>query len=674
MTGIPTVDRPTVLGEYEIIKQLGQGGMGTVYQARHFRLKRLAAVKVLSSAVLNDAGARERFLREAEAVGCVDHPNLVRAYDACETDGVPYLVMEYLEGEDLAHALRRLGCLPPTEACGRITQALAGLRHAHEHGLVHRDLKPSNLMLVANNADSSLPNARAGRSVTVKVLDLGLARFVSAASAQLTASHEMMGTPDYMAPEQFTSAHDVDARADVYSLGCTLYHMLAGQPPFPGRSLTKKMAGHLLEEPAPLEELCEDLPPGLGKVVARMMAKNPEDRFPTATAAAAALAPYATPARVPLSAPGALPSSRNEAPETARAWDRTLCPSARDRTRRKDSVAARRPATPRATKPRARTRRRLWAAAILLVVAGLAAVPALYLAGVLFKVRTASGTLVVEVDQPGAEVFVNGKHMTITPSGESEPVLITVEEGRHQLTVLKGGFETYTREFTWKVGDTTPIKVRLEPVPTTTAKSPAAPTRDPEPPPEPGPKRQPAAPLPPAPRPVEKVEKIDLTGDVAELDRHLRSGRDSAVMIRRVGPERLAAWRAAAEQGGPEGQYFLARCLELGVGVEKNAAAAVSWYRKAADQRYAVAQLALGVCYEFGTGVAKDAAEAVKWYRKAADQGDAWPRPTSAGTTSPAQEWRRTPPRPSSGITRPPIKGMPGRRTTSASATRRARG
>jgi serine/threonine protein kinase len=272
------------LGEYRIEARIGQGGMGQVFRALHVRLGKLVALKILPADRFDDPQAVSRFLREMRAVGRLEHPNIVLARDAGEVDGVHFLVMELLEGVDLAALVKRSGPLEVAVACELIRQAALGLQHAHEQGLVHRDLKPSNLMLTTAGV--------------VKLLDLGLALIREAIPTDApTTDGAIMGTTDYMAPEQWSDSHRVDIRADLYSLGCTLYVLLVGEPPFGGSThptTHAKMMGHLHEAPTPIRRRRDEVPVELAEILDRLLAKSPDDRFATPRELADALAPMAS--------------------------------------------------------------------------------------------------------------------------------------------------------------------------------------------------------------------------------------------------------------------------------------------------------------------------------------------------------------------------------------------
>jgi serine/threonine protein kinase len=273
------------VGQYVLLDLLGQGGMGFVYKARHALLGRDVALKVLASARLADPTAVARFLREIKAVGKLDHPNLVRGVDAGQADGRYFLVMDFVEGIDLGKLVQQLGPLPVADACELVRQAALGLQHAHEHDLVHRDVKPSNLLLT-----------RDGRVI---VLDLGLARLMGDApqGEELTETGQYMGTADFMAPEQGLDARAVDTRADVYSLGCTLYKLLTGRAPFSGPEFDttfKKIRAHTQFPVPPVREARPDVPALLTAVLGRMVAKQPDGRYASPAAVADALRPCAT--------------------------------------------------------------------------------------------------------------------------------------------------------------------------------------------------------------------------------------------------------------------------------------------------------------------------------------------------------------------------------------------
>jgi hypothetical protein len=272
------------IGEYKLIEKLGEGGMGTVYKAWHTELERVVALKVLAAHRMSDPQAVARFRHEMKAVGRCDHPNIVRAHDAREIEGTYFLAMEYVDGFDLAELVARLGPLPVADACELIRRAALGLACAAGHGLVHRDIKPSNLML--------------SRDGELKILDLGLARLqaVQPVHEAMTAAGQVMGTPDYMAPEQATDSHGVDIRADIYSLGCTLYTLLAAQPPFGSKYHTafEKIAAQLREPAPPIRKVRRDVPRQLADVLDRMLAKAPGDRFATPGDVADVLATFAT--------------------------------------------------------------------------------------------------------------------------------------------------------------------------------------------------------------------------------------------------------------------------------------------------------------------------------------------------------------------------------------------
>jgi serine/threonine protein kinase len=269
--------------------------MGSVYKAVHTKLKRVVAIKVLPANRTSDPDAIARFEREMAAVGGMAHRNIVSATDAGEVDGMHYLVMEYVDGVDLSALVRRLGPLAPADACEIARQAALGLDAAHDRGIVHRDIKPSNLMLTDSGEEDS-------RGI-VKVLDFGLARLspLHVEQNDLTSSGQIMGTLRYMAPEQCSSSRDVDVRADIYSLGATMYKLLSGEGPFSGAEFASPLA--LLAavgngEPQPLAKCSPDVPPQIAAIVGRMMAKNPAERFATPQEVIDALGPWSREAKL----------------------------------------------------------------------------------------------------------------------------------------------------------------------------------------------------------------------------------------------------------------------------------------------------------------------------------------------------------------------------------------
>jgi serine/threonine protein kinase/CubicO group peptidase (beta-lactamase class C family) len=278
--------------DYQLLAKLGQGGMGTVYKARHVELDRIVAIKVLPSQRLQDPATVTRFKREWKAAAKLNHVNIVQAYDAGEHEATYFLAMEYVDGFNLASLVQELGPLPIADACELIRQAAVGLQHAHEHGLVHRDVKPANLMLATSPSTRTPEHAD---KATVKVLDLGLARLFSAEDADLTSTQQIMGTVDYMAPEQARDSHQVDIRADVYSLGASLYKLLCGQAPYQGpqfQTVVAKLTAIANERVPAIQQRREDLPKQLVRTLDRMLAKSEADRFATPSEVAKALAPF----------------------------------------------------------------------------------------------------------------------------------------------------------------------------------------------------------------------------------------------------------------------------------------------------------------------------------------------------------------------------------------------
>jgi serine/threonine protein kinase len=294
---------------FRIVRELGRGGMGVVYQAEPRLMERPVAIKVINPSLLANPDALERFRREVKAAAQLAHPHIVAAYDAEQAGDLHLLVMEYIEGSSLAQVLERRGQLPLVHACHYARQAALGLQHAFERGMVHRDIKPQNLMLTPQGI--------------IKILDFGLARLASERGRQggLTQVDTVMGTPEYIAPEQATDARTADIRADIYSLGCTLYCLLAGRVPFHEDTPLKTILAHLDKEVPPLRELRPEVPAAVAAVVERMMAKDPARRYQKPVEVAQALLPFCKPGAKP--SPATLTTLPRSAPSGRTG---TVCP------------------------------------------------------------------------------------------------------------------------------------------------------------------------------------------------------------------------------------------------------------------------------------------------------------------------------------------------------------
>ena len=278
---------PSQLSEhprYEVLGLIGKGGMGDVYRARHRKMERTVALKVINRGLVQKADAVDRFHREVKAAAQLSHPNIVTSHDADQAGDFHFMVMEHVDGVDLSQTVKDRGALPVAETCDYIRQAAIGLQHAHERGMVHRDIKPHNLMVTTDG--------------TVKILDFGLASLAPeanpasdavAARSDLTAAGAIMGTPDFISPEQANDARQVDIRSDIYSLGATLYYLLSGRVPFDDGSVMHKLRSHAQVEPAPLNSVRDDVPEELVAIASKMMAKDPDERYFTPKEVAEAL-------------------------------------------------------------------------------------------------------------------------------------------------------------------------------------------------------------------------------------------------------------------------------------------------------------------------------------------------------------------------------------------------
>ncbi|MBV9122592.1 MAG: SUMF1/EgtB/PvdO family nonheme iron enzyme [Planctomycetes bacterium] len=414
--GVP-MGPPELIGHprYHVLGLLGAGGMGAVYKALHRPMERQVALKVISPKLMGDAGAVARFRREVKAAARLSHPNIVAAYDAEHAGDLHFLVMEYVEGQSLAALVEDKGPLPVAEACDYVRQAALGLQHAHEHGMVHRDIKPHNLMLTAGGV--------------VKILDFGLARVggPAEAGATLTQAGVLMGTPDYMAPEQASSPHAADIRADIYALGCTLYFLLTGRPPFPKGTLVQKLADHLERTPPPLAAVRSDVPAELSRLVERMLAKDPAQRYQTPGEVAQVLALFLGPPP-PQRVAGVKKAGRG---------------------------------------------RPLWFAGAA-AVGLLALIPVgLLCSPTVVRIVTSKGVLVIEADDKAVELTVKGQGATIIdPRTKRE---VEVRAGDHEIEVRErpDGLHFFTKTFTLSRGGTEIVRVREEMAKARSAEAPA---------------------------------------------------------------------------------------------------------------------------------------------------------------------------------------------------------
>jgi serine/threonine protein kinase len=423
--------------KYRIVRLLGRGGMGSVYEAHHERMDRRQALKVINPELVDNPQALLRFEEEVKAVAKLDHPNIAKAYDAESFGSLQAIVMEFVPGQTLYEFLKKRGRLSVVEACRCVRQACLGLQHAHERGLVHRDLKPQNLMLTSDKG-------------IIKILDFGLAKIVSEKkdARGLTKSNMTMGTYEYSAPEQALDAASADIRADIYSLGCTLYYLIAGELPFAHNSDVQLLLAHQHETPRPLCEVRPDTPKELSDLVGRMLAKKPADRPQTPAEVAKALLPFAKGATtLPIGQVSNL--SKTSPRRLAGAWPGAKAQLLQLWQRCQSAMP-----------PRFRTRG--W-----LIAAAAAALAGIVLFGVSIMLHTPDGTLVVEVSDPEATIQVldvQGK-VVIEQKAGAEKVEISVVPGKGTLRVVKHGVEVFAQDFTLASGGKETIHAKWEPKP-----------------------------------------------------------------------------------------------------------------------------------------------------------------------------------------------------------------
>jgi serine/threonine protein kinase len=451
--------------DYEILRELGQGGMGVVYLARNKLMGRLEVLKIVSSHLTKRHGVLERFLAEIRNAAKLHHPNVVTAYAAIRMGESLVLAMEYVEGLDLAKIVKVRGPLPVAHACYYAYQVALGLQHAHEHGMVHRDIKPGNLIL-----------ARQGTKAVVKVLAFGLAKLNREVPADgaLTYEGQMLGTPDFIAPEQSIDARNADIRADIYSLGCTLYYLLSGAAPFKGMSLYDVLQAHHSRDAVLLNLTRRDVSVELASLVAKMMAKDPEQRFQTPAQVADALKTFfrkgAVDSKDPLpmglqavlSEPNAgqaelhrpatkatSDASTSSAPRAARARTETMWEGL---IKLEDAEA------PEETLAVVRTQKGRWPRWFWPVAATAFSIAMISLGTVIYVI-TDHGRIKITIEGPKTDVTVDGEQIIVSSLGD----YLTLHTGDHKLEVRWRDGKLRKKTFTIRRGEADELHVEYEP-------------------------------------------------------------------------------------------------------------------------------------------------------------------------------------------------------------------